>query len=165
MAEYTGIGQGTYNTVAGSIGLASAVLGNGGLGNLFGGGWNRGYGYGYGGSACLHDVAEAQVVAEKDSIIAELKAERYADKVRDDAKDYGIAVYKELKQDITELKDNMNRRWTEQAVLNEHQTDVARCMEKQIRDIEHLLHHITRTAIPSDIVIDFDAAAPTPTGT
>lgn len=36
MAEYTPIGQGTYNTVAGSVGLASALFGGNG-GNLFGG--------------------------------------------------------------------------------------------------------------------------------
>ena len=38
MSDYTPIGQGTYNTVAGSVGLASALLGGGGLGGLFGGG-------------------------------------------------------------------------------------------------------------------------------
>lgn len=44
MAEYTPIGQGTYNTVAGSIGLASAVFGgngNGFLNGLFGGNGNN----------------------------------------------------------------------------------------------------------------------------
>lgn len=72
-------GQVNYNTVAGSIGLASAVLGNGFFGGLFGG--NRQCG-----PTCSEDhlvnryeLAMEKELAAKDSKIALLEANTYND--------------------------------------------------------------------------------------
>ena len=80
-------GQVSYNTVAGSAGLAAFlglnagnILGNGCGGGLFGGGWNRG-----GSCNCAdvpvtrYEMAMEQQLAAKDSRIALLEANTYQD--------------------------------------------------------------------------------------
>lgn len=73
-----GQGQVNYNTVAGSIGLASAVLGNGFLGNLFGGG-NRGCVPSEDHCVNRYELAMEKELAAKDSRIALLEANTYND--------------------------------------------------------------------------------------
>lgn len=82
-------GQVTYNTVAGSAGLAAFlglnagnILGNGCGGGLFGGGWNRS-GNGCGNCCDVpvtrYEMAMEQQLAAKDSRIALLEANTYQD--------------------------------------------------------------------------------------
>lgn len=74
------MGQVNYNTVAGSIGLASAVLGNGFLGGLFGG--NRqaaGNGCNEDHLVTRYELSMENKLASKDSEIALLKANTYQD--------------------------------------------------------------------------------------
>ena len=71
-------GQVNYNTVAGSIGLASAVLGNGFLGGLFGCNNNR-CGCNEDHLVTRYDLSMEQALAAKDSEIALLKANTYND--------------------------------------------------------------------------------------
>lgn len=80
-------GQVTYNTVAGSAGLAAFlglnagnILGNGCGGGLFGGGWNRNNN----GNCCdvpvtRYEMAMEQQLSAKDSRIALLEANTYQD--------------------------------------------------------------------------------------
>ena len=80
-------GQVTYNSVAGSAGLAAFlglnagnILGNGCGGGLFGGGWNRnGNGNCCDAPVTRYEMAMEQQLAAKDSRIALLEANTYND--------------------------------------------------------------------------------------
>ena len=155
MAEYTGQGQGTLNTVLGALGTASFLGADGGiLGGWFG---NRGRNGTYEGTtACMHDVDNARAMAEKDAEIARLRSEKYADGVREDAKQYGIEIYKELKKDITELKDANNLKWTDQMVINANVSNGLTALSGQAQATANLVAQITRTAVPSSAICNFN---------
>ncbi|MBO7234084.1 MAG: hypothetical protein J6V13_03745 [Paludibacteraceae bacterium] len=114
-------GQVNYNTVAGSIGLANAVFGNGGLlGGLFGG--NRGY--------CIpsedhcvnrYELAMEKELAAKDSEIALLKANTYQDQKM-------LEVYRYFEGKISEI----NQRLAGQDVRNQGYVDAFRELAKDI---------------------------------
>lgn len=98
MGEYASRGVGTAGLTTGIIGTSLAgimALNNGGLlGGLFGG--NQ--------AAQMANAAGLGVLAEKDSEIARLKAEKYADL-------NGIEVYKQLKTEMTEQRDALLGNW------------------------------------------------------
>ena len=173
MAEYVA-GRGTtalgvVGTVLGGIGTAAAMANGGNLLGNWGNGcnngcWNNGgyNGYAYpvnvpyqASTACMHDVETAERIASKDAEIARLQSERYADSVRDDAKQYGIEIYKELKKDITEIKDTNNNRWTDQMVVNANLTNGMTAMNGQIQATANLVAQITRTAVPQSAICSF----------
>ena len=114
-------GQVNYNTVAGSIGLASAVLGNGFLGCLFGG--NRQCG-----PTCSEDhlvnryeLGMEQELAKKDSEIALLKANTYQDQKL-------LEVYRYFDGKVSEI----NQRLAGQDVRNQGYVDAFRELAKDI---------------------------------
>lgn len=113
MSEYTSQGQGTYNTVAGSIGLASAVLPGLFGGGLFGGyGRNYGDGYGYhdrGVSREAFDLSLALSNAEKNNAI--LRAEL------DDEKKI-VEAYTTLDRKINGVDKHLDETIGAQAVVN-----------------------------------------------
>ena len=118
MADYTPIGQGTYNTVAGSIGLANAVFGNGFLGGVFGNNGYNGYGYGrngYGyGCGCgvdreAFDVSMA--LARSESHNALLASELDSEKKM-------VEVYTAGERRTNELERRFEQNLAEQAVIN-----------------------------------------------
>lgn len=112
MSEYTSQGQGTYNTVAGSIGLASAVLPGLFGGGLFGG-YGRNYnGYGYsdmGVSREAFDLSLALSRAEKDNAIlaAELSDEKKI-----------VEAYTTLDRKINGVDKHLDESLGAQAVVN-----------------------------------------------
>jgi len=112
MAEFTPVGQGTYNTVAGSIGLASAVLPGLFNGGLFGG-YGRNYGgYGYhdmGVSREAFDISLALSNAEKDNAI--LRAEL------DDEKKI-VEAYTTLDRKINGVDKHLDEHIGAQGVVN-----------------------------------------------
>ena len=101
MAEYTGIGQGIYNTVAGSVGLASALTGNGGLGGLFGG--NNGV------SKETFDLS--QELSSSKSANAILTAELGNEKKM-------VEIYNALYRNERDLEQRMEKGFAEQALIN-----------------------------------------------
>ena len=101
MAEYTGIGQGIYNTVAGSVGLASALMGNGGLGGLFGG--NNGV------SKETFDLS--QELSSSKSANAILTAELGNEKKM-------VEIYNALYRNERDLEQRMEKGFAEQALIN-----------------------------------------------
>jgi hypothetical protein len=114
-------GQVNYNTVAGSICLASAVLGNGFLGGLFGG--NRQCG-----PTCSEDhlvnryeLSMEQELAKKDSEIALLKANTYQDQKL-------LEVYRYFDGKVSEI----NQRLAGQDVRNQGYVDAFRELAKDI---------------------------------
>ena len=130
MAEFTGIGQGTYNTVAGSIGMAGTLLGSGVLGGLFGNGYGYGYNRGYGrvvgdGHAVdreAFDLSLALSKSQSDNAIlaSELDAEKKM-----------VDVYVAGERRTKELEHKFEDALKEQAVFNCHINDrVSRLEEK-----------------------------------
>ena len=118
MAEFTGVGQGVYNTIAGSIGMANAVLPGLFNGGLFGGGYGRNYGgYGYGGygyhdmgvSREAFDISMALSRSEKDNAIlaAELADEKKI-----------VEAYTTLDRKINGVDKHLDETIGNQAVIN-----------------------------------------------
>lgn len=106
-------GQVTYNSVAGSAGLAAFLglnagnlLGNGCGGGLFGGGWNRG-------ASCAeipvtrYEAAMQHEIAAKDSRIALLEANTYNDQKT-------LELYRYIDGKLNEINANL----AAQAVTN-----------------------------------------------
>ena len=115
-------GQVTYNTVAGSIGLASAVLGGGFLGGLFGNGRSA--------SASTssddqlvsrYELAQEKALAAKDSEIALLKSNIYQDQK-------SLELYKYIDTQLNAI----NERLAAQDVRNQGVTDAFREVQNDI---------------------------------
>lgn len=120
MSEFTPIGQGTQNTVAGSIGLASAVLGNGFLGNMFGGGYNnRGYrtgcGYGY------ENFDNSYILSQNAILASELDSEKKM-----------VEVYTAGERRTNELERRFEQNLAEQAVVNCRLNDRISVLETKV---------------------------------
>ena len=114
------MGQVNYNTVAGSIGLASAVLGNGILGGLFGGGrcspvCNEDH------VVTRYELQQEQALASKDSEIALLKANTYNDQKT-------IELYKYIDGQLNSILSRL----AAQDVRNQGVTDAFREIQKDI---------------------------------
>lgn len=182
MAEYVA-GRGTtalgiIGTVLGGIGTAAAMgtpyMANGYVNGYAGNANCVGYANGYAyaapcyqkSGACMHDIETTERMAEKDAKIAKLESERYADGVRDDAKQYGIEIYKELKDNLTEvtkeltgkidfLKEKQNEKWTDQAVINANITNGITALNGQVQATSALVAQITKTAVPRSAICDF----------
>ena len=142
----TGQGQGNYNTVGASAGIASFLgLNAGNLlggGGLFGGnGWNNG-------NACnmpvsRYEAGMMQEIANKDGKIALLEANIYTDqKIAD--------VYERLNVKINANKEAQDAVNVQQAVLNATQTATIACMKGQVEQLAALAQFV----IPSRNVCD-----------
>ena len=168
MADYIA-GRGTtalgiIGTVLGGIGTVAAAHG----GN-YGYAAPNGYGVPYEAQgACMHDVGNAERMAEKDAEIARLKSEKYADGIRDEAKQYGIEVYKELKGNLTAverelnekidaMKERQNEKWTDQAVINANITNAITALDGQVKSTAGLVAQITKTAVPKSAICNFNS--------
>lgn len=106
-------GQVTYNSVAGSAGLAAFlglnagnILGNGCGGSLFGGGWNRNGNCGDV-PVTRYEMAMQQEIAAKDSKIALLEANTYNDSKT-------LELYRYIDGKLNEINANL----AAQAVTN-----------------------------------------------
>ena len=160
MADYVA-GKGTT-----AMSIIGTVLGGlGVLGNHAGTMFNSGDAYEYH-NATMHDIEDTQKLAAKDAEIAQLKSEKYADAVRDDAKQYGIEIYKELKGNLTQvtndlsaqisaLKDRESDKWTDQAVINANVTNAITALNGQVSTTANLVAEITRTAVRQDAICNF----------
>lgn len=132
--DVTGQGQGTYNTVAGSAGLASFLGFN--ANNLLGG-WNNCRGGAV--EVITSDDKpisryEAQMMdkmAAKDAEIALLKSNTYTDQKLAD-------VYERLSSRITGVVEKQNEINTAQAVYNGTNNGVVSCMKDQIATLQGL---------------------------
>jgi hypothetical protein len=140
----TGQGQGTYNTVGASLGIASFLGLNSGnaLGGLLGGnGWNNG-------NACnmpvsRYEAGMMQEIANKDGKIALLEANIYTDqKIAD--------VYERLNVKINANKEEQTAVNMQQAVYNGTNTAAMNCMKGQIEQLAALAQFV----IPSRNVCD-----------
>jgi hypothetical protein len=139
----TGQGQGNYNTVGASAGIASFLGLN--AGNLLGGlGWgNNRNGCGCGMNACdtlvsRYEAAMMQELAAKDGKIGLLESNIYTDsKIAD--------VYERLITRINADKAEQNAINTQQAVYNGGVTSTLGCMQGQIAQ----LYSLTKLVVPN----------------
>lgn len=152
MAEYVA-GRGTT-----ALGIIGTVLGGLGATGMLAGGTpllaNNGYAF-EAHNATMHDIEDAQKLAEKDSEIAMLKAEKYADGVREDAKQYGIEIYKELAGRLNDIKDAQAAKWTDQMVVNAQMSDAITALDGKASNTANLVAQITRTAVPQNAICNF----------
>lgn len=106
----------------GIIGTALSVL-NGGLGNILGGGNNNN---------CLE-----QIMA-RDSEIAELKAEKYSDKV-------GLELYRYVDGRFREFEG----RFEQQVAYNATNTATIGCISNQLNALQAVFNGLTKVVIPT----------------
>ena len=114
-------GQVNYNTVAGSIGLASAVLGNGFLGGLLGGNRNCQPQCNENTLVTRYDLDKEQTIASKDSEIALLKSNIYQDQK-------SLELYRYVDGKFASIEANL----ASQAVRNQGFADAFRELAKDI---------------------------------
>jgi hypothetical protein len=116
-------GQVNYNTVAGSIGLASAVLGNGFLGGLFGGNRNCQPQCVNSDDECVnrYELRMEKELAAKDSEIALLKSNIYQDQK-------SLELYRYVDGKFAAIEATL----AGQAVRNQGFTDAFRELQKDI---------------------------------
>ena len=134
----TGQGQGNYNTVGASAGIASFLGLN--AGNLLGGCGNV-RNAGYGGTVEVISSEDRHIyrneagmmdkISAKDSEIALLKSNTYTDQKLADVYDRLLTIINRNKEEQASI--NMN-----QAVYNGTNTATLKCMQQQIADLAAL---------------------------
>lgn len=150
----TGQGQGTYNTVGASLGIASFLGLNGG--NILGGCGRTGWGAE---GICSDNMAvnryELNMVREADSLKSEnalLRSQVYVDqKLVEVVKDYTGQI-NALAAEVRANKDAQNAVNMQQAVYNGTNTATLQCMQASIA----ALQAITKTYIPSSNICQSD---------
>lgn len=133
----TGQGQGTYNTIAGSAGLASFLGIN--AGNFLNGGCNNGWGRNVNNCGCSaqdmpitrYEATMMQEMGAKDSKIALLESNIYTDsKIAD--------VYERLNVKINANKEAQDAVNMQQAVYNGTNTATLKSLQRQIDELQGL---------------------------
>lgn len=145
MAEYVA-GRGTtalgiIGTVLGSIGAAGSGL------NLLGANPAAVY---ENSNVCVHDMQMAQELAQKDAQISRLESEKYADSV-------GLGLYKYIDGELKSIREQSNTKWTEQAVVNANLSNGLTALSGQAASTAQLVAQITKTAVPSSAICNFNS--------
>ena len=155
----TGAGQGVYNTVAGSLGLASFL----GLGNNGGGG---GLGLFGGGNAVTQreieatkqisalEMSNAILTSEKNTTQQILELYRYEDAKREQDRARLEALQREYMGLITAEREARILAEKEQAVFNAQATQGLATTSAQIAAMNQVLNSITTSVIPQSKVCD-----------
>lgn len=153
----TGMGQGNYNTVAGSLGLASFLGIN--AGNLLGG-WNQNR-CGCPGSSPddqpinRYEANMLVALSSKDGEIALLKADKYTDQKIVEATAYLMGEIKSLAGEVRANRDMQCEINKEQAVYNGVNTATLNCIQNQVAR----LFGITKLVVPVSAVCPQPAIA------
>ena len=158
-------GQVTYNSVAGSAGLAAFlglnagnILGNGCGGGLFGGGWNRNGGCNCGDvPVTRYEMAMQQEIAAKDSRIALLEANTYNDSKT-------LELYRYIDGKLNEINANLAAQAVTNTAFNSalQQTDYkftqAIALEAERRECADckIVNYVNSTFAPK-LITDFAA--------
>lgn len=154
----TGAGQGTYNTVAGSLGLASFL----GLGNNGGGGLNL---FGGGNSVSQREIEatkqisalemqNAILASEKNTTQQILELYRYEDAKREQDRARLDAMQREYMGLITAEREARILAEKEQAVFNAQATQGLATTGAQIAAMSQVLNSITTSVIPQSKVCE-----------
>jgi hypothetical protein len=145
----TGMGQGVYNTIAGSLGLASFLgLGNNGNNGNCGGSGLAGL---FGGNRCGNGCVSNEIldlamrIAAKDSEIALLKSEQNTEnKIAD--------VYERLITRINADKLEQAQINSAQAVANCQMSSAISVLQNSVSCLQNTLSGITKTVVPISAV-------------
>lgn len=154
----TGAGQGTYNTVAGSLGLASFL----GLGNNGGGGLGL---FGGGNSVSQREIEatkqisalemqNAILASEKNTTQQILELYRYEDAKREQDRARLEAMQREYMGLITAEREARILAEKEQAVFNAQATQGLATTGAQIAAMSQVLNSITTSVIPQSKVCE-----------
>jgi hypothetical protein len=147
----TGQGQGNYNSVAGSLGIASFLGFN--ANNILGG-MNRGGGCPNGADAPIsrYEANMMNEMAGKDSKIALLEAQIYTDQQTDKKVGEAIAFVrsevKELAAEVRAFEKEQAAINREQAVFNGVATSTTQCIKGQVDQ----LYTLTKLVVPNTAV-------------
>lgn len=145
----TGQGQGTYNTVAGSLGLASFLGLN--AGNVLGG-WGRNGNCGCQGSddapVSRYEANMLISLGNKDSEIALLKADKYTDQKISETYITLNGQINALAAEVRANKDAQCAINQQQAVYNGVNTATMQCIQNQVQQ----LYGITKLVVPNTSV-------------
>lgn len=148
----TGAGQGTYNTIGASAGIL-ALLQNGGLGGILGGGMNAvNCGCSDNTPVNRYELNLTTALASKDGEIALLKADKYTDEKIVEATKYLQGEIGKVSDRLESFKTEQNAVNLNQASLNATATASIQCMQANIA----ALQAITKTYIPSSNVCQSD---------
>ena len=166
----TGMGQGNYNTVGASLGIASFLGLN--AGNVLGGLGRCGCGC-QGGSSDDQPISRYEAnmlisLGNKDSEIALLKADKYTDQKIVEATSYLMGEIKSLAGEVRANKDMQCEVNKQQAVYNGVNTATVQCIQNQVQQ----LFGITKLVVPNtsvcpgwgNVTITPAAATTTPAG-
>lgn len=94
-----------------------------------------------------HEIELIQQNYEKDMKIAELSAEQKTDaKVLD--------LYKWTDKKLSELREQENAKWTEQAVFNATASTGLTTLKGQVSEVAAVVESITKTVIPQSAICD-----------
>ena len=157
----TGSGQGNFNTVGASAGIASFLGLN--AGNILGG-YGNGYGCRNGMNAPVEVITsddkpisryEAKMMQElsaKDGEIALLKADKYTDQKIVESTAYLMNKIDEVKAEVRANKDAQTAVNMEQAVYNGTNTATIGCIKQQIAQLQGL----SSLVVPSNKVCQVD---------
>lgn len=154
----TGAGQGAYNTVAGSLGLASFL----GLGNNGGGGLGL---FGGGNSVTQREIeatkqisalemSNAILTSEKNTTQQILELYRYEDAKREQDRARLESMQREYMGLITAEREARILAEKEQAVFNAQATQGLATTSAQIAAMNNVLNSITTSVIPQRKVCD-----------
>ena len=154
----TGAGQGAYNTVAGSLGLASFL----GLGNNGGGGLGL---FGGGNAVTQREIdatkqisalemSNAILTSEKNTTQQILELYRYEDAKREQDRARLEAMQREYMGLITAEREARILAEKEQAVFNAQTTQGLATTGAQIAAMSQVLNSITTSVIPSSKICD-----------
>lgn len=146
----TGQGQGNYNSVAGSLGIASFLGLN--ANNILGGFGRNGNCAPMEAPVSRYDLGMAQELGAKDSKIALLEAQIYTDQQTD--KKIGEAItfvrgeMKELAAEVRAFEKEQAAINREQAVFNGVATSTTQCIKGQVDQ----LYTLTKLVVPNTAV-------------
>lgn len=145
MAEYVA-GRGTtalgiIGTVLGSIGTAGSGL------NLLGANPAAVY---ENSNICVHDAQMMQELAKKDAEISRLQGEQYTNNAV-------IDLYKYIDGELKNMREQSNGKWTEQAVVNANLSNGLTALSGQAASTAQLVAQITKTAVPSSAICNFNS--------
>lgn len=155
MGEFASKGVAGAGLGTGIAGLALGVMNAGG--NILGNGWGRGFwGNGYGncgwngwgtcGNGAVFDMSVNEALASRDAEIARLQAKAYSD-------ESDIALYKYIDGELRSIRQEL----CDQKVFNATVNGAVGTLSSQLKDLQTLIAGITRIAVPTSAICNFDS--------
>lgn len=101
-------------------------------------------------AVCVHDMQMTQELAKKDAEISRLQGEQYTNNAV-------IDLYKYIDGELKGMREQLNGKWTEQAVVNANLSNGLTALSGQAASTAQLVAQITKTAVPSSAICNFNS--------